>query len=768
MHVRLLFAFFGAMLWGGAASASSMCGIVGAWFAVDDPGVITFMRDGKYFLAQAGTGGAIGIPDATGQPGMERGTFAINPTTAAFTVSVIRDTNGDWGLSHSGAMTMTVNGNSLIHTDSPAPGPITLTRVTSTTNPIVGSWYFDDGTDFAVITFTADGKYLFAQDGPPSGGGNPGMEYGTYTWNPATGAFTSTTVVNTDGEWGLSNGYPAVITVEGNTMTFSDDNSVFKRVVPVNGCSRKDFDGDGRADVPWRHQGTGASGDNYLYPMAGTAIKPNEGYLRNVADMNWHFAARADFNGDGKADILWRNLLTGENYIYLMNGTTIVGEGYIRTVADQRWRVEAAADFNGDHKADILWRNTSTGETYIYFMDGLTISAEGYVRTVADTDWKIEKASDLDGDGNADIIWRHAVTGQNYVYPMDGLNIKPTEGYLRTVPDLNWQIDVTGDFDGDGRSDIFWRNYSTGENYMYLMSGTTIRGEGYVRTVADTNWHVVEGGDFDGDGKQDLFWRNYSTGQNYIYPMDGLTIKPVEGYVRTVADTRWTVVPAPIPDAIVRINEVNANVANSCDLVELRVVSGGRINGMTLKAGTTAIFNFSAFNVLVNDIIVVHLNATSPTCNPAGGRPNETLSKTQFPAASYASHYDSAYDWWSNAGGLANTSLALTLEDRNGKIIDAVLLSDATSAPSATTETQATTVGNAGEWYMEAGGVPPGGFTGASFVANAVYDLNGTGTTAAGISIQRKDNSDANTRADWNSGPAPQTFGVLNAGQSPF
>jgi len=28
-----------------------------------------------------------------------------------------------------------------------------------------------------------------------------------------------------------------------------------------------------------------------------------------------------DFNGDGRADILWRNSSTGENYVWLMNGT---------------------------------------------------------------------------------------------------------------------------------------------------------------------------------------------------------------------------------------------------------------------------------------------------------------------------------------------------------------------------------------------------------------------------------------------------------------
>jgi len=40
-------------------------------------------------------------------------------------------------------------------------------------------------------------------------------------------------------------------------------------------------------------------------------------------------AARADFNGDGKADILWRNSSLAENYVWADDGTTITGEGYL-------------------------------------------------------------------------------------------------------------------------------------------------------------------------------------------------------------------------------------------------------------------------------------------------------------------------------------------------------------------------------------------------------------------------------------------------------
>src|SRR5438132_2834769 len=301
-----------------------------------------------------------------------------------------------------------------------------------------------------------------------------------------------------------------------------------------------DFSGDGHSDVLWRNTLTG---ENYLYPMNGTQILAGEGYLRTVADPNWTVAGIGDFDGDGRADILWRNTSTGQNYIYFMDGTTIKPtDGFIRTVADQSWQVAGIADFDGDGKDDILWRNSATGENYIYLMNGTAILTEGYLRQVADLNWKIVGVGDFDGDGKADILWRNSSSGQNYVYLMNGTAIL-TEGYLRTVADPAWQVKGVGDFDGDGKADIVWRNSTSGENYLYPMDGMTIKpAEGYLRTVADTNWQIVAVGDYDGDGKSDLLWRNASTGQNYLYPMDGTTIKPSEGYLRTVPAGNWSVV----------------------------------------------------------------------------------------------------------------------------------------------------------------------------------------------------------------------------------
>ena len=236
-----------------------------------------------------------------------------------------------------------------------------------------------------------------------------------------------------------------------------------------------------------------------------------------------------DFNNDSRGDILWRNATNGGTTIWQMDGAHLLGERENAGVAPLRsvgspWAIAGFGDFDGDGTSDILWRNSSTGENYIYFMDGgLILPSEGYIRTVADPSWIVAGVGDFDGDGRSDILWRNTATGDNYIYFMNGLQIA-NEGYIRKV-DQNWSVAAVGDFNGNGTADILWRNGSTGDNYIYPMNGTAIAGEGYIRTVP-LAWQVKALGDFNQDNKMDIVWRNSSTGENYVYPMNGLAIRP--------------------------------------------------------------------------------------------------------------------------------------------------------------------------------------------------------------------------------------------------
>ena len=79
---------------------------------------------------------------------------------------------------------------------------------------------------------------------------------------------------------------------------------------------------------------------------------------------------------------------TGENYIYFLNQTTRINEGYVKT-ADLGWHVAAVADYNGDGKADLMWQNSTTRQGYLWYLNGLAATDGGYVTPTPDVNWVI-------------------------------------------------------------------------------------------------------------------------------------------------------------------------------------------------------------------------------------------------------------------------------------------------------------------------------------------------------------------------------------------
>lgn len=141
-------------------------------------------------------------------------------------------------------------------------------------------------------------------------------------------------------------------------------------------------------------------------------------------------------------------------------------------------------------------------------------------------------AGDQNGDSKSDILWRNFNTGQNWLYQMDGAAITASAP-VATV-NLNWEMVGRGDYNGDLKTDILWRNIATGENFIYLMDGTSIMTARRVNIVPNLQWKVVGSGDFNHDNKSDILWRNISTGQVYLYLMDGTTIMS-QGGIATVS-----------------------------------------------------------------------------------------------------------------------------------------------------------------------------------------------------------------------------------------
>jgi Ca2+-binding RTX toxin-like protein len=318
-----------------------------------------------------------------------------------------------------------------------------------------------------------------------------------------------------------------LIGVLENVTGLNLTSNAFQYVKPV----RNDFNNDRKADILWRNSVTEQS---YIYQMNGLAVAA-EGAVRTLS-LDWQIAGTGDFNSNSKSDILWRNQTTGETYIYQMDGSTVANEGSVRTVS-LNWQIAGTGDFNGDNKSDILWRNQTTGETYLYQMDGSTVVNERSIRTVS-LDWKISGTGDFNGDGKFDILWRNSNSGETYIYQMNGFDIA-SEKLIRTV-NQDLVIEGVDDFNYDGNSDILWRNSVTGQVSIYQMNGLEIS-IGDPSSTADhkqSYWSIAGTGDYNGDSKADILWR-HTNGTAYIWNMDGFALLG-EGAIRQV-DNGWQI-----------------------------------------------------------------------------------------------------------------------------------------------------------------------------------------------------------------------------------
>jgi len=166
------------------------------------------------------------------------------------------------------------------------------------------------------------------------------------------------------------------------------------------------------------------------------------------------------------------------------------------------------SDVNGDGVADLIWHLSTSSETYISQWAGL--GGWQFCDPPGGSWWEPETIGDFDGDGNSEIFWRNRSSGANAVQYAE---FQPTP--LTGVTNQDWQVSGSGDFDGDDRSDLVWRNARTGANTIWksAQSGTSQA----VATVSDLRWKIVGVGDFDGDGRSDILWRNAVTGVNAIW-----------------------------------------------------------------------------------------------------------------------------------------------------------------------------------------------------------------------------------------------------------
>jgi Ca2+-binding RTX toxin-like protein len=386
----------------------------------------------------------------------------------------------------------------------------------------------------------AGGQYLYGGSGSDTLTGGDGAD--TLTGGDGTDMFSDTAAgLSGDTITDFSVGDRIVITdaalagftfsLSGNTLTYSGGSLTLSNIaagsfvasaaagggveldfVPLQQPTVShagDFNGDHRDDILWRSDSgqfadwlansNGSFGDNWANSFANVPV-------------NWKIGGIGDFNGDGRDDVLWRDASSGVITDWLGTASGGFSDNYGNASASVplNWTIAAVGDFNGDHRDDILWRS-ETGQITDWLGTANGGFSDNFSNASANVgnDWKVVATGDFNGDGKDDILWRN--DSGAIVDWLGAANGGFTVNYgnsFASVP-TSWTLVGTGDFNGDHRDDILWRSDAgVVTDWLGTANGGFSANWANLSSGVPHDWKAVSIGDFNGDGKDDVLWRN--------------------------------------------------------------------------------------------------------------------------------------------------------------------------------------------------------------------------------------------------------------------
>lgn len=227
---------------------------------------------------------------------------------------------------------------------------------------------------------------------------------------------------------------------------------------------------------------------------------------------DWEVVGVADFNGDGKSDML-RKHSSGLIVTDISNGDGTFTAQVVNMLGEG-WEIADTGDFDGDGIADVLVADPDASAVIGligYWKSGTAWTLiDGY-----SPEWEMISANDFDGDGTTDMLWRNTFIGADgYTYNaycswiMDNANSWRIISSAR--PD-QWDYLCSGDFDGDGTVDMAMIN-GDGMVGVWGIDDGTMGGWAVLSVVDLKSFELAGVGDFNGDGTDDIAWCSTENG----------------------------------------------------------------------------------------------------------------------------------------------------------------------------------------------------------------------------------------------------------------
>jgi hypothetical protein len=377
------------------------------------------------------------------------------------------------------------------------------------------------------------------------------------------------------------------------------------------GMASGDFNGDGHPDFV-----IGDTCYSCSSPMGVTVFLSNpDGSLLPGINLGGAFnysafVAVADFDGDGKSDIVATDYSTGMAQIFTGDGTGnfTAGTPFLTDLASNEPYGVFTADFNKDGHPDLAVLNYNGGDVAILLNDGSGNFPTPVPITLNYSAWQGAAIADLNGDGNIDLV----IPG--YDQTSIAVLLGNGDGTFQaeqdsTLPASYPDALAVADFNGDGKLDVaVTLEAGGGQDLAYAIgNGDGTFGSFSVSASSMQDYNLespypqfIQSTDVDGDGKADLVYVNseYGTVGVLFGKGDGTFFDPVE---YPVGAYNWSLVASDVNGdgaaEVVSSSDdfagltvlLNANGANALGAYTIR----SSANGATVAAGSNATFTLT-------------------------------------------------------------------------------------------------------------------------------------------------------------------------------
>jgi len=271
-----------------------------------------------------------------------------------------------------------------------------------------------------------------------------------------------------------------------------------------------DFNGDGKDDIVGR---VVTSGEWRVALSTGSAFV-NQSWGSWDPGIAWADVRVGDFNHDGMKDVVGRNPADGMLSTGASNGSGFVTSSCGGWKPGAGWTdVRVAGHFGRTDTLMAVW--SPTGE--VWFGHCFPNTAKKLPSGVT---WVDPLVTDVNGDGYFEIVRRVLETGELWLTPLAPMDDEVMGQWSTAV---TWTGVRAGDFNGDGRTDIVGRAEETGEIWVALavspFDSTSFNSEAsFINQHWDTwrpgvTWVDEVTGDFNGDGATDLAARALESGK---------------------------------------------------------------------------------------------------------------------------------------------------------------------------------------------------------------------------------------------------------------